>query len=81
LAMDLQAFLDEHICLSLIGGGETIFRAFCSSALWQIYETLHLLFRVQECRFITPSQHAGITVFSIGQWDTHLSALGLQTQH
>jgi hypothetical protein len=25
-------------------------------ALWQIYETLYLLFRVQECRFITPSQ-------------------------
>jgi hypothetical protein len=35
---------------------------------------------VQECRFTTP-QDAGITVLSMGGWDTHSSALGLQTQH
>jgi hypothetical protein len=80
-AMDLWAFLDELVCLCLIGGGGTILRAFCSSALWQIYQTLYLLFREQECRFITPSQDAGITVLSMGGWDTHSSALGLQTKH
>jgi hypothetical protein len=69
LAMDSWAFLDELVCLSLIGGGETILRAFCSSALWQIYQNLNLLFRVQECSAL----HGG--------WDTHSSALGLQTQH
>jgi hypothetical protein len=32
-------------------------------ALWQIYDTLYLLFRVQECRFTTPSQEAGMQVY------------------
>jgi hypothetical protein len=27
-------------------------------------ETLHLLFRVQECRFITPSQEGGMQVYN-----------------
>jgi hypothetical protein len=40
LAMDSQASLGELVCLPFIGGGETILRAFCSSALWQIYQTL-----------------------------------------
>jgi hypothetical protein len=63
--MDSQAFLDELVCLSLIGvWGETILRAFCSSALWQIYQTLYLLFRMQECRSVTP-QDAGIIVLSM----------------
>jgi hypothetical protein len=80
LAMDLQAFLDELVCLSLIGAGETILRAFCSSVLWQIYQTLYLLVSVQECRFITPSQDARVIVLSMGGWDTHSSVLGFQTQ-
>jgi hypothetical protein len=42
--------------------------AFCSSALWQICHTLHLLCRVQECSALQ------------GGWDTHSSDLGLQTQ-
>jgi hypothetical protein len=46
--------------------GWTILRAFCSSALWQIYQTLYLLFRIQKCRFTTPSQDAGIIVLSMG---------------
>jgi hypothetical protein len=37
LAMELWAFLDELVCLPLIRGGETILRAFHSSALWRIY--------------------------------------------
>jgi hypothetical protein len=69
--MDLWAFLDELVCLSLIGGGETILRAFCSSSLWQIYQTLYFLFRVQDCRLITPSQNAGTIVLSTEGWDTH----------
>jgi hypothetical protein len=64
--MDSRAFLDELVCLSLIGGGETILRAFCSSALWPIYQILCLHFRVQECRFTTPSQDAGIIALSMG---------------
>jgi hypothetical protein len=43
--MDSLAFIDELVCLPLIGGGETVLRALCSSALWQIYQKLDLLFR------------------------------------
>jgi hypothetical protein len=66
LAMDLRTFLDKLICLPLVGVGETILKAFCLSALWQIYQTLYPLLRVQECRFTTPSQDAGIIVLSMG---------------
>jgi hypothetical protein len=49
-------------------------RAFCLSAPWQIDETLYLLLRVQECRFITPPQGAGLIVLSMGDGLlTHLS--------
>jgi hypothetical protein len=67
LAVDSRAFLDELVCCPLMVGG-TILRAFCSSALWQICETLYLLFRVQECRFTPPSQGAGIR-FITHSWD------------
>jgi hypothetical protein len=50
--------------LPLIGGGETILRAFLSSALWQIYQTLHLLFRMQKCKVTTPCQGAGMQVYN-----------------
>jgi hypothetical protein len=76
LAVDSPAFEVNWFVFPLIGGVETILRAFCSSALWQIYETLYLLFRMQECRFTTP-QDAGIIVLSVGGWDTHSSSLGL----
>jgi hypothetical protein len=66
LAVDSQAFSGELVGLPLIGGGETILRAFCSSALWQIYQILYLLFGMQECRFTTPSQDAGMIVLSMG---------------
>jgi hypothetical protein len=80
VAVDLWAFLDELVCLPLIGGRGPILRAFWSSALWQIYETLYL----------SPLQDAGMQVYNSfsgcrnhsalhGGWDTH-SALGLQTQ-
>jgi hypothetical protein len=39
LGVDLQAFSGELVC-TFIGGRETILGAFCSSALWQIYQTL-----------------------------------------
>jgi hypothetical protein len=52
--------------VSLLLGVGTILTAFCSSALWQIYEILYLLFRMQKCRFTTPSQEAGIIVLSRG---------------
>jgi hypothetical protein len=65
LVKDSWAFLDELVCLPLIGGGKTILRAFCSSALWQIYQIQYLLFRVQECRF-TASQDTRIIVLSMG---------------
>jgi hypothetical protein len=61
------------VCTLLWGQGTTL-RAFCSSAPWQIYETLYFLLRVQECRFITPSQGAGLIVLSMGNGIlTHLS--------
>jgi hypothetical protein len=50
------------------GRGGTTLRAFCLSALWQIYETLHLLLRVQEW------------YGSPWSWATYSSALGIQTQ-
>jgi hypothetical protein len=54
-------------------------------------ETLHLLFRMQESRFKTPSQEADVQVYNPfsecrnhsalhGGWDAHSSAFGLQTQ-
>jgi hypothetical protein len=58
------ALFNELFCLPLIGE-ETILRAFCLSAIWQIYETLYLLLRVQECRFITPSQGARLIALSM----------------
>jgi hypothetical protein len=49
-------------------------RVFCLSTPWQIYETLYLLLRVQECRFVTPSQGAGLIVLCMGDGIlTHLS--------
>jgi hypothetical protein len=48
LAMDSQAFLNKLIYLSLIVGEGTILTAFCSSAVWHIYQTLYLFFRMQE---------------------------------
>jgi hypothetical protein len=48
------------VCPLLGGEGVTTLRAFCLSAPWQIYETLYLVLRVQECRFITSSQGAGM---------------------
>jgi hypothetical protein len=84
LSVDSWAFLDELVCSPLLGGGDSIFRTFCSSTLWQIYETLYFLFRMQKCRFTTPShgaecrsltsQNAEIIVLSTGGWDTHSSA-------
>jgi hypothetical protein len=72
------------------GGGGTILRAFCLSSLWQIYETLYLLLRVEECRFTTPSLGARMQASNSsgcrndmalhGGWASS-SALGLQTQH
>jgi hypothetical protein len=81
LAVDLLtgALLDELLCLPLIGG-ETTSRAFCLSAPWQICETLYLLLRVQECRFITP-QGAELIVLSIGVGYSLICALDSQTQH
>jgi hypothetical protein len=46
--------------LHLYWGRETILKAFCSSALWQIYQTLYLFFRMQKCRFTAPSLGAGM---------------------
>jgi hypothetical protein len=61
------------VCTFIVRG-ETILRAFCSSALWQIYHTLYPFFRmqkcslqlplrVQECRPLTP-QDAGMVLLS-----------------
>jgi hypothetical protein len=46
-----------------------------SSALWQIYQTLYLFFRMQECRPPSP-QDAGMIVLSMGDGIlTHLPQL------
>jgi hypothetical protein len=79
LAVDLHAWpssVSWSVCPLLGVGGKTTLRTFCLSALWQIYETLYLLLRVQECRFITPSQGAGLIVLAMGDGIlTHSSAL------
>jgi hypothetical protein len=54
----MGALLDELDSLPLIGGGNNIGRIL--SVLWQICEALYLFLRVQECRFTTPSQDAGM---------------------
>jgi hypothetical protein len=61
----MWALLDKLVCLALIRGKTTL-KAFCLPALWQIYETLYPLLTVWECRFITPSQGAGLKVLSMG---------------
>jgi hypothetical protein len=48
------------LLLERAGSKVAIMRACCSSALWQICQTLYLLFRMQKCRFTTPSQDAGM---------------------
>jgi hypothetical protein len=69
----MQALFDEVVCFCPLWG-ETTLREFCLSAPWQIYETMYLFLRVQECRFITPSQSAGLIVLSMGNGIlTHLS--------
>jgi hypothetical protein len=56
LAMDSWAFSGLHLYW---GRGDNL-GAFCSSALWQIYQTLYLFFRIQKCGFTIPSQGAGM---------------------
>jgi hypothetical protein len=50
------------------------------SALWQIYETLYLLLRVQEYRFITSSQGVGLMVLSMGDGILICLSFMFQTQ-
>jgi hypothetical protein len=68
------------VCPLLVVEGSNLESILLISAVADL-ETLHVLFKVQECRFITPSQDAGITVLSMGGWVTHSPALRLQTQH
>jgi hypothetical protein len=51
--------------LHLYWGKGTILRAFCLSALWQIYQALYLFFSMQECRPPSP-QNAGMLLLSMG---------------
>jgi hypothetical protein len=48
-SLDSQAFSGELVWFAPYWGGKTILGAFCSSALWQIYQTLYLFFRLQKC--------------------------------
>jgi hypothetical protein len=77
LAMDLRAFLDELVCFPLIGWGGAILRVFCSSVLWQIYQTLYLLCRMQEYRFTPPSQDAGMQIYNSSGYKNHSALHGV----
>jgi hypothetical protein len=66
-----QAFLDEQVCLPFIGGGETILRAFCSSALWQMLSDLVFPLQDAEMHIYNASgckNHGAV----LGEGDTHL---------
>jgi hypothetical protein len=65
--MDLWAFLGELVWFAPYWGRETILGAFCSSAPWQIYQTLYLFFRMQKCRVTTPLrvQNAGLQLLRV----------------
>jgi hypothetical protein len=77
IAVDSQALLDKLACLPLIEEWGNNLIALCSSALWQIYKTLYLLFRMQiYTSFSGCRDHSALH----GGWDSHSSALGLQTQ-
>jgi hypothetical protein len=79
LARHFKGFLRwTGLVCTFIGGGETILRALCSSALWQIYQTLYLSFRMQECRPPSPQDRNDSALH--GGWDAHSSASGLQMQ-
>jgi hypothetical protein len=49
--------------------------------LWQIYQTLYLFFRVQECRPLTPQDTGMILLWCGGIRYSLICALGLQTQN
>jgi hypothetical protein len=72
------ALLDELVCLPFIGDRNNL--ECILSAPWQIYETLYLLFSVQECRFITPLRVQGSWCSPWGWELMHLSFSSL-TQH
>jgi hypothetical protein len=72
--MDSQAFLCELVCLPPYWEEGDNLESILLISPVQIYQTLYLLFRMQECRFTAPSQDAGITVLSMEGWDTHSSA-------
>jgi hypothetical protein len=58
-----------------MGGGNNL-ESMLSISPMQIYETLYPLPGVQECRFITPPQGAGLMVLSMGDGIlTHSSVL------
>jgi hypothetical protein len=67
LAVDLWAFLDELVCLPLIGGEELSWGHFAHQPCGRsVRPYIYLLFGMQKCRFTTPSQDAGIIVLSMG---------------
>jgi hypothetical protein len=66
--------------------GETTLRAFCLSALWQIYETLYLLWQGAGMQIYNPFSDAGMQIYNSFSgcrnfsalhegWETHSSAL------
>jgi hypothetical protein len=67
--MDSWAFLDELVCLPLMGQGNNLESILLISPVANLSDSVY------------PLQGAGITVLSIGGWDTHSSALSFQTQH
>jgi hypothetical protein len=62
LAVDSWAFSGELVWFAPYGGGETILRAFGSSALWQIYQTLYLSLGCRNAvyNFLSGCMNAGL---------------------
>jgi hypothetical protein len=71
-AIDLQALLEELVCLPLIRGRDNLESIFFHQPCGR---SMSLCISTSGCRFTPPSQDAEIIVLSMGE-----SPLGLQTQ-
>jgi hypothetical protein len=77
--MDSQAFLDELVCLPLIGRENNLESILLISPVADLSEPVSPL-QGAEMQFYNSFSGSRSVVLSMGGWDTHSSALSLQTQ-
>jgi hypothetical protein len=63
--------MNWFVCLLLCVGCSNLEIILLNRSVAELSDPVSPL-RMQKCRFITPSQDAGIILLSMGGWDTHL---------